>query len=52
MALRDRVVRKLSCSFCDKPDINRRALQIRKCFAEVDRILNSGRRGKCGKKER
>ena len=38
MSFRDHMVRKLSRSLCDKPDLNRRALQLRKCFAEADRI--------------
>lgn len=49
MSFRERMTRKLWCSFCDKPDINRRALRLRKCFAEADRALNGRCCGRCGK---
>ena len=52
MSFRDHMVRKLSRSLCDKPDLNRRALQLRKCFAEADRILNCGDGKICKKKDK
>lgn len=39
MAFRERMIKKLCCSFCDKPDLNRRACRLRKCFAEVEHLM-------------
>lgn len=46
MELREKMVRKLSQSTTDKIELNKKALQWKKAFGEVDQILNNKKAAK------
>ena len=52
MPLPCKLTRCLQRATCDKIALNRKVLRLRRCFLEVDRILNhEDHHGKCRKKE-
>ena len=51
MPLPEKLTRCLQQATCDQIDLNRKILHLRRCFLEVDRILNCEEpKGKCRKK--
>ncbi len=51
MPLPEKLTRCLQQATCDQIDLNRKILHLRRCFLEVDRILNcEEQKGKCRKK--
>ncbi len=42
MGMRDTVVKKLQQATCDKPELNRRFLQVWKSLKDVEQVIQGG----------